>query len=94
MVDAAEAILAAAEKYDGPEPINLGNGREISIRELATTIGRLMGYTGTFTFDPTKPNGQPRRALAVERAANLLGWRASTSLEDGLQKTIAWWRSQ
>jgi len=92
--DAAEAIVAAAEKYDGPEPINLGNGREISIADLSHLIGQLMGYEGSFVFDPTKPNGQPRRALAVERAANLLGWRASTSLEEGLRRTIAWWRTQ
>jgi GDP-L-fucose synthase len=92
--DAADGILAACERYDGSEPINLGSGREISIRDLAELIGRLMGYQGRFVYDATKPNGQPRRQLSVERAERLLGWKAQTSFERGLEQTIAWWRSQ
>jgi len=92
--DAADGILAAAERYDGSEPINLGSGREISIRDLATLIARIMDYRGRFVYDTSKPNGQPRRQLSVERAARLLGWQARTSFEEGLKKTIAWWREQ
>jgi len=92
--DAAEAIVRAAERLADSEPVNLGAGSEISIRELATTIARLAGFRGRMTFDPTKPDGQPRRCLDTSRAAALLGWRASTSLEDGLKRTIAWYRSQ
>jgi GDP-L-fucose synthase len=90
--DAAEGILAACDRYDGPLPINLGCGREISIRALAELIGRLMGYTGRFVQDTSKPNGQPRRALDVSRARELLGWTARTPFEEGLQKTITWWQ--
>jgi GDP-L-fucose synthase len=92
--DAADGILAAAARYDGSEPINLGSGQEISIRDLAQLIARLMGYGGRFVYDTSKPNGQPRRQLSVERAARLLGWRAKTSFEEGLRKTISWWREQ
>jgi GDP-L-fucose synthase len=92
--DCADGILAACERYDGSEPINLGSGHEISIRDLAALIGRLMGYEGTFTYDTSKPNGQPRRQLSVERAARLLGWQARTSFEEGLQRTIQWWRQR
>ena len=92
--DAADGILAAVERYDGSEPINLGSGEEISIRDLATLIARIMDYRGRFVYDTGKPNGQPRRRLSVERAERLLGWRARTSFEEGLKKTIAWWREQ
>ena len=92
--DAADGILAACERYDGSEPINLGSGQEIAIRDLATLIGRIMDYRGRFVYDTSKPNGQPRRQLSVERAAKLLDWRAKTSFEEGLRKTIAWWREQ
>ena len=92
--DAADGILAACERYDGSEPINLGSGREISIGDLAQLIARLMDYRGRFVYDTSKPNGQPRRQLSVERAARLLGWRAKTSFEEGLKKTITWWREQ
>ncbi|HEY2745515.1 MAG TPA: GDP-L-fucose synthase [Polyangia bacterium] len=92
--DAADGILSAAERYDGSEPINLGSGHEIAIRDLAQLIARIMDYRGRFVYDTSKPNGQPRRQLSVERAARLLGWRAQTSFEAGLQKTIAWWREQ
>jgi GDP-L-fucose synthase len=90
--DAAEGILAAAERYDQSDPVNLGSGQEISIRDLATLIGRLMGYEGRFTWDASKPNGQPRRGLDVSRARDRLGWTARTGFEDGLRKTIQWWR--
>jgi GDP-L-fucose synthase len=92
--DAADGILAAAERYDGSEPINLGSGHEISIRDLAQLIARIMDYRGRFVYDTSKPNGQPRRQLSVERAEKLLGWRAQTSFEAGLEKTITWWRRQ
>jgi GDP-L-fucose synthase len=90
--DAAEGILAACERYDGSEAINLGSGKEIAIRDLAGTIARLMDYRGRFVYDTSKPNGQPRRQLSVERAKKLLGWSAKTSFEDGLMKTISWWK--
>ena len=92
--DAAEGIVAACERYDGPEPINLGCGQEISIRDLADSIAREMGFDGQFEYDVSKPNGQPRRALDVSRAQRLLGWRARTPFAHGLHKTIAWWRAQ
>jgi len=91
--DAAEGILAAVERYDGSEPINLGSGREIAIRDLAQLIGSLMDYRGRFVYDTSKPNGQPRRQLSVERAKKLLGWESKTSFEEGLKKTIDWWRN-
>jgi GDP-L-fucose synthase len=90
--DAAEGIVAACERYDGSLPINLGSGQEIAIGDLATTIARLMGYRGRFSYDTSKPNGQPRRALDVSRARELLGWSATTSFESGLGQTIEWWR--
>ena len=90
--DAAEGILRAAEHYDGAEPVNLGSGSEISIRDLAVLIGRLCGYTGVFRWDTSKPNGQPRRALDVSRAEQYFGFRAQTSFEEGLRRTIDWYR--
>jgi GDP-L-fucose synthase len=92
--DAAEGILAACEKYDGSLPVNLGSGQEISIRALAELIARLMGYSGRFAFDPSMPNGQPRRVLDVSRARALLGWSARTPLEEGLRRTISFWRAK
>jgi GDP-L-fucose synthase len=92
--DAADGIIAAAEKYDGPEPVNLGSGQEISIRDLLEKIARLTGFTGRIVWDTTKPNGQPRRALDTRRAAEYFGWRASTPFEEGLRETIAWYREE
>lgn len=90
--DAAEGIVAAAEKYDGAEPVNLGRGEEISIRDLANIIADKTGFRGEIVWDTAKPNGQPRRMLDVTRAAQLFGFRAGTSMEDGLTKTIEWFR--
>jgi GDP-L-fucose synthase len=92
--DAAEAIVRALEKLEGSEPVNLGSGSEISIRELAEKIAALTGYRGRLAWDPAKPDGQPRRMLDTSRAARALGWRARTSLDEGLAKTVAWYRAQ
>ena len=89
--DASEAITAATRFYDKPEPVNLGSGREISIRDLAEMIARLTGFPGHFRWDATKPNGQPRRCLDTGRAEREFGFRARTSLETGLQETIDWY---
>jgi GDP-L-fucose synthase len=89
--DAANAIVAAAERYDDAEPVNLGSGREISIRDLAATISRLIGYTGRIDWDSSKPNGQPRRCLDVSRARERFGFIARIDLLDGLHRTIAWY---
>ncbi|HQR46890.1 MAG TPA: GDP-L-fucose synthase [Thermoanaerobaculia bacterium] len=90
--DAAEGILAAAERYDGAEPVNLGSGEEISVRDLAALVARETGYAGAVRWDASKPNGQPRRRLDVSRAGRLFGWRAATPLADGLRRTVAWYR--
>jgi GDP-L-fucose synthase len=89
--DAAEGILLAAERYDSSEPVNLGSGMEISIRELAHLIGRLTGFQGEFVWDTSKPNGQPRRALDVSRAKERFGFQAQTPFDEGLRRTIAWY---
>jgi GDP-L-fucose synthase len=91
--DAAEAFVRAAETIDEPTPINLGTGREITIRALSETIAALTGFRGTIRWDPSKPDGQPRRCLSVDRARDLLGWSAQVSLEDGLRRTIEWYRA-
>jgi len=89
--DCARAIVLACEYYDAPEPVNIGAGAEISIAELATMIASLCGYRGQLTFNASLPDGQPRRSLDVSRAASAFGFRASTSLGDGLRRTIAWY---
>jgi GDP-L-fucose synthase len=91
--DAAAGIVAAAEQYDGSEPVNLGRGEEIAIRDLARIIAEKTGYTGEIVWDSTKPNGQPRRLLDISRAERDFGFRARTSFEEGLAKTIAWYES-
>jgi len=91
--DAARGIVAALERYDGPEPVNLGTGCEMTIRDLAETIRRLVGYEGEIRFDPSRPDGQPRRSLDTRRAWERFGWRAETPLEEGLERTVAWVRS-
>jgi GDP-L-fucose synthase len=90
--DAAKGVVMAAEKYDGAEPVNLGSGREISIKDLADTIAQLTGYQGRFIWNTEKPNGQPRRLLDVSRAEKFFGFRAGTDFEDGLRKTVDWYR--
>lgn len=92
--DAAEAFLLAADRYDGEEPVNVGAGKEISIRELAELIAELTGFTGEITWDESMPNGQPRRSLDASRAKKLFGFEARTSLREGLERTIAWYRAQ
>ena len=92
--DAARAIVLAAERYDGPEPVNLGTNAEISIRELAELIAELTGFTGEIRWDTSKPNGQPRRKVEVSRARELFGFSARVGFEEGLRKTIDWYRSQ
>jgi GDP-L-fucose synthase len=89
--DCAEAIVVAAEKYESPDPINLGSGREIRIRELTELVASLAGFKGKIVWDPTKPDGQPRRCLDVSRAKSELQWTAETPLEKGLLQTIAWY---
>jgi GDP-L-fucose synthase len=91
--DAAEGIALATEKYDQAEPVNLGSGSEISIRDLATTIAALTGFRGTIRWDASKPNGQPRRCLDVSRAEREFGFRARTPFEQGLRATIEWYQS-
>jgi GDP-L-fucose synthase len=90
--DAADAILNATEFYNSSEPVNIGSGQEISIKELAEMIAYLSGFQGKLVWDTTKPNGQPRRALDTSRAAEYFGWRARTPFEEGLRETIAWYR--
>lgn len=90
--DAAEGILLATERYNGPEPVNLGSGFEISIRDLAELIRRLTGFEGELIWDTSKPNGQPRRALDISRAEKYFGFRAKTNFEEGLRRTIEWYR--
>jgi GDP-L-fucose synthase len=89
--DAAEAIVLAAEIYEGPEPINLGTDHEVTIRETVETVARLTGYTGELVWDSTKPDGQPRRRVDASRAERELGWRAQMPFEDGLRATIDWY---
>jgi len=92
--DAAEGILLAAERYDGSEPVNLGSGREIRIKDLAETIARLTEFPGKIVWDASKPNGQPRRALDISRAEALFGFRAQMPFEEGLRRTIEWYRER
>jgi GDP-L-fucose synthase len=92
VTDAAEAVVRAAESIDVPVPINLGTGVEIKIRDLVQRIARHCSFDGAIEWDPTKPDGQPRRCLDVQRAQTMLGWRASTDLSDGLRRTVEWYR--
>jgi GDP-L-fucose synthase len=91
--EAAEGILLAAERYDGEQPVNLGSGMEISIKDLVRMICRLTGFGGEVIWDTRQPNGQPRRCLDTSRAERLFGFRARTSFEDGLRRTIAWYEA-
>jgi GDP-L-fucose synthase len=91
--DCAEGILLAAENYDGAEPVNLGAGREIAIRDLAELIAELTGFDGELRWDPSKPDGQPRRAVDASAAHSAFGFRPRTELRDGLRETIDWYRA-
>ena len=92
--DAARGIAMATADYDGAEPVNLGAGFEILIRDLVELIGRLMGFAGEIRWDTSKPDGQPRRCLDTSRAERLFGFRAPTNFEEGLRRTIEWYRQQ
>ena len=91
--DAAEGIVLATRDYDGDEPVNLGSGHEITIRDLVLTIKTKVGYEGDVVWATDKPNGQPRRCLATDRARDLFAFEAKTDLGQGLAETIAWWES-
>jgi len=91
--DCAEAIVLAAEKYEGGEPVNIGAGREISIKELVEQIAAITGFHGHIIWDTSKPNGQPRRCLDTSRAREFFGFTAKTDFRDGLKKTIDWYLS-
>jgi GDP-L-fucose synthase len=91
--DAADGIITAAEKYNGAEPVNLGSGYEISIKDLAEMIVRLTGFEGKLVWQTDKPNGQPRRGLDVSRAKAYFGWSAQTPFEEGLRRTIEWFKA-
>jgi GDP-L-fucose synthase len=90
--DCAEGLVLAAERYDGTEPVNLGTGAETSIGDLAELIAELTGFDGAIVWDTSMPNGQPRRSLDTSRARELFGFEAKTSLREGLERTIAWYR--
>jgi GDP-L-fucose synthase len=90
--DFVEALVLAAERYDDAEPVNVGTGEEISIRELAELVAELTGFEGEIVWDTSMPNGQPRRKLDTSRAEELFGFRAKTNLRDGLERTVAWYR--
>lgn len=91
VADCARAIVLATERYDGSEPVNIGSGQEITIRDLAARIAGLTGFRGEIVWDPSKPDGQPRRCLDVSRAEREFGFRATTHFDEGLRRTIAWY---
>ena len=91
--DAAEAILLAGERYNKSEPVNIGSGMEISIKELVHLVARLTGFNGEIVWDTTQPDGQPRRCLETSKAERLFGFRAKTNFEEGLRRTIEWYVS-
>ena len=91
--DCVEGLLLAAERYDAPEPVNLGTGVETSIRETAELVAELVGFEGEIVWDTSQPNGQPRRSLDPSKAKELFGFEARTSLREGLERTIAWYRT-
>jgi GDP-L-fucose synthase len=91
--DATEALMLAAERYDRPEPLNLGSGRPVRIDALLHVIQRATGYGGKIVWDTSKPDGQPKRVLDSSRAEQAIGWKAATKLEDGLRKTIEWYKA-
>src|SRR6266702_234345 len=93
VADAAEAIVLATEQYDGSDPVNIGSGQEISIRDLVQLIAQLTGFRGQVRWDVRQPNGQPRRRLDTTRAEQTFGFRATTDFREGLERTIAWYES-
>jgi GDP-L-fucose synthase len=92
--DCVDGFVLAAERYDGSDPVNLGAGKEISIRELAELVAEVVGFKGRITWDTSMPNGQPRRSIDASRARELFGFEAKTPLREGLERTIAWYRAQ
>jgi len=90
--DAAEGIVLAAERYDGADPVNIGSGMEISIKDLATLVAKHTGFAGEIVWDTTKPNGQPRRCLDTAKAEAFFGFRAQMDFDEGLRRTIEWYR--
>jgi GDP-L-fucose synthase len=92
--DCARGIVLATQQYDDPDPVNLGSGHEITIRLLALKIQQLVGFTGRLVWDASQPDGQPRRSLDTRRAAELFGFRAQVDFEEGLRRTIAWYRQE
>jgi GDP-L-fucose synthase len=92
--DAARAFRLALERYDGPDPVNVGSGWEISIRDLASKVAAAVGYAGSVSWDTSKPNGQPGRRLDTSRARELFGFEASTAFDQGLAETVAWYRDE
>jgi GDP-L-fucose synthase len=92
--DAADGVVRAFERLEDSEPINLGAGREISIKDLANMIAKACGFQGRLVWDATKPDGQPRRCLDTSRARERLGWQASTPFEEGLRRTVQWYRAE
>ncbi len=91
--DCVDGLVGAAERYDGPEPVNLGTGVETSIRETAELVAEAVGFDGRITWDTSMPNGQPRRSLDASRARELFGWTAKTPLREGIARTVAWYRT-
>ena len=92
--DAAQGILLAAERYNESQPVNLGSGMEISIKDLVSLIARLTGFEGEVVWDDSKPDGQPRRCLDTSKAEQLFGFKATTAFEEGLRKTVEWYREE
>jgi GDP-L-fucose synthase len=90
--DCVDGLVSAAERYDGPEPVNLGTGVETSIRETAELVAEAVGFAGRIIWDTSMPNGQPRRSLDASRARELFGWEARTPLREGIARTVAWYR--
>jgi GDP-L-fucose synthase len=91
--DCARGILDATERYDGPDPVNLGSGMEISIRDLARLIAKHVGYSGPIEWDTSQPSGQPRRMLDVSRAKERFGWEARVDFDEGIRRTVEWWEA-
>ena len=92
--DCAEAIVLAAEQYNGAEPINVGTGEEISVKMLTETVAELTGFTGKIAWDIARPNGQPRRCLDTSRAGHAFGFKSQTSLREGIRQTVEWYRRE